>query len=74
MEKVFYSDHYHVNILWDLDEQLVNGEPLTTVKIQCELIFQKNIPIVKKKIKDYYDSNLMSSFDKYLRPQLENWI
>ena len=27
MEKVFYSDHYYVEIFWDIDEELVNGQP-----------------------------------------------
>ena len=63
MEKVFYSEHYFVEILWIFDEQLVNKEQVTTLKLQCELKFIKNIPLVKGKIKDYYDTNLMDSFN-----------
>ena len=74
MEKVFYSDHYFVETLYHFDEQLVNGEPQTKITVNCSLIFTKNVPLIQKKIKDYYDNNLVNSFNRYLKPQMERWI
>ncbi|CDW72253.1 UNKNOWN [Stylonychia lemnae] len=74
MQKVFYSDHYYVDIFWDLDENLVDGKPETKVSISCDLVFTKNIPLIKKKIEEYYEKNLISSFNEYLKPQIESWI
>eukprot|EP00347_Sterkiella_histriomuscorum_P013246 403365451 len=74
MQKVFYSDHYYVDLFWDLDEQFIDNQVQTTVRISCSLIFNKKIPLVQKKIQDYYDQNMVNSFNKYLKPQLEQWI
>ncbi len=68
MEKVFYSDHYYVETMYHFDEQLIEGQPVTSIKVNCSLIFSKNVPLVQKKIKDYYDSNLVNSFNRYLKP------
>ena len=38
------------------------------------MIFTKNVALVKNKIKNYYEENLITSFDSYLKPQLEQWI
>ena len=46
----------------------------TTIKIYSDLIFIKKVPLIQKKIQDYYDSNLVASFNNYLKPQLELWI
>lgn len=76
MEKVFYSDHYYVDIFYDFDEQLdpIAGEPNTTVTIRTDLVFVKKVALIQKKIQDYYDENMLDSFNKYLKPQLELWI
>jgi len=75
MEKVFYSDQYYVSIFWHLDEQLSDGGvPETTLSISCELVFVKNVALIKGKIEAYYNDNLITSFNKYLKPQLEAWI
>ena len=42
--------------------------------MSCELTFTKNIALIKSKIKSYYDDNLVKSFNKFLKPQLELWI
>ena len=52
MEKVFYSDHYYVDILYDFDEQL-NGQtaaPTTTLTIKTDLVFVKKVAMIQKKI------------------------
>ena len=76
MEKVFYSDHYYVDIFYDFDEQLdpISGVPNTTVTIRADLVFVKKVAMIQKKIQDYYDENMLDSFNKYLKPQLELWI
>ena len=74
MQKVFYSDQYYVDILWHFDEQLVQGELETTISIACDLVFVKKNAIIQKKVKEFYDGNLVSSFNTYLKPQLEQWI
>lgn len=76
MEKVFYSDHYYVEIFWDFDEQLdeATGEISTTLSLSCELVFVKSVALVKGKIQSYYNENLITSFEQHLRPQLERWI
>lgn len=74
MKKVFYSEHYYVDLLWDFDEVLKDGKPHTTLTISSSLVFVKNIPLVQKKIEDYYKTNLMWSFNEYLKPRLEVWI
>ncbi len=77
MEKVFYSDHYHIDLFWHFDEQLSedgSNELETTLTLQCELVFVKNIPMIRKKIQDYFNEHMGSTFDNYLRPQLEEWI
>jgi hypothetical protein len=76
MEKVFYSDHYYVDIFYDFDEQLdpITGLPNTTVTIRTDLVFVKKVALIQKKIQDYYDENMLDSFNKYLKPQLELWI
>ncbi len=30
--------------------------------------------MIKKKIQDYFDEHMGSTFNNYLRPQLEDWI
>ncbi len=76
MEKVFYSDHYYVDILYDFEEKLDmnTGMPNTTLTIKTDLVFVKKVAMIQKKIQDYYDENLVESFNNYLRPQLEQWI
>jgi len=32
------------------------------------------VALIKSKIEAYYNDNLISSFNKYLKPQLEAWI
>jgi hypothetical protein len=46
-----------VDLLWDIDEKYLEDiqQVQTTVRISCELIFQKKISLIQKKIKDYYD-------------------
>jgi hypothetical protein len=69
MEKVFYSDHYHIDLFWHFEEQLGDdGELETSLTLQCELVFVKNIPMIKKKIQDYFDEHMGSTFNNYLRP------
>lgn len=75
MEKIFYSDHYYVDLLWHFDEQLgQDGQVETTISLQCDLVFVKNVNMIKKKIQDYYDQNMLTSFNQYLKPQIELWI
>ena len=75
MEKVFYSDQYYIDIFWLLDEVLGGDNELqTTLTISCDLVFVKNVALIKSKIEAYYNDNLISSFNKYLKPQLEAWI
>ena len=74
MKKVFYSEHYYVDLLWNFDEILKDGHPETTISIQSSLVFVKNVPLVKNKIEDYYNTNLIWSFNEYLKPRLEFWI
>lgn len=55
MEKVFYSDHYYVDILWDFEENLdkdENGKQIvvTSLKLKSNLQFTKNVALVQKKI------------------------
>ena len=51
MEKVFYSDHYHVDLFWNFDEQMgPDGELETSLTLQCDLVFVKNVAMIKKKI------------------------
>jgi len=51
-----------------------DGELETTLTLSCDLVFVKNIAMIKKKIQDYFDEHMASSFDNQLRPQLEAWI
>lgn len=75
MEKVFYSDHYYIDLLWHFDEQLGdNGTLDTTITLSCDLVFVKKVALIQKKIKDYYDENMLSAFNNSLKPQLEKWI
>ena len=61
MEKVFYSDHYYVDIFWHFDEQLTpSGEVETTLNINCDLVFTKSVALIKNKIKSYYDENMLT--------------
>ena len=48
MEKVFYSDQYYVDILYDFDEQLdeLTRAPNTTVTIKTDLVFVKKVPMI----------------------------
>lgn len=51
MEKVFYSDHYYVDIFWNFNEKLNDqGDFETTVSISCDLVFVKHVNLIKKKI------------------------
>lgn len=69
MHGVFYSDSYYVNVLYDFSEYLrENGSQETEMEVKCELVFKKKVPLVHGKIKDYYESKLLSSFNSYLKP------
>lgn len=51
MEKVFYSDHYYVDILWDFEELLVHDENGnkrfdTTLTLKSCLKFVKDVKLV----------------------------
>lgn len=75
LEKIFYSDHYYVELFYLFEENLApDGEVETTVTLSCDLVFVKHVQLIKTKISDYYKDNMLSSFNKYLRPQLEKWI
>lgn len=44
------------------------------MSISCDLVFVKNVALIKGKIKSYYDENMISQFNTYLKPELEKWI
>ncbi len=48
MEKIFYSDHYYVDIFYDFDEQLdvETGQPVTKVTIKTDLVFVKKVAMI----------------------------
>lgn len=72
MQKVFYCDHYYVEILYIFTEELDNEfRPVTTLLLQTNLKFVKNVQLIQKKIKEYYDGSMIASFNTYLKPRLE---
>ena len=73
-DKAFYGDHYYVDILYHFDEKLIDGQPCTTLELKCSLVFTKTTPLIQKKVKEYYDTNLLESFNTYLKPNLIKWI
>jgi hypothetical protein len=79
MEKVFYSDHYYIDLLWDIEEKLVKDESgnqclRTTLELKTCLKFVKSVNLIQNKVKDYYNSTLIENFNYYLKPRLEAWI
>lgn len=76
MQKVFYSDHYYIDVMWTIEENVYNDEngnqkQSTLIEFKTALKFVKTVNMVQKKIQEYYDTTLMSSFDYYLKPRLE---
>lgn len=46
----------------------IDGDVETTISLSCDLVFVKHVKLIKDKISDYYKDNMLSSFNKYLRP------
>ena len=60
-----------MEFFWDFDENYQNGKLETKITLSCDLVFTKNVAIVKNKIEDYYNKNLLHTFNEYYRPHLE---
>lgn len=73
-EKSLYGEHFYIDVFYNFEEQLVFGEPVTVVSVKSELVFVKNNALIVKKIKEYYDQNVVSGFNKSFKPAIQRWI
>lgn len=73
-EKGLYGEHFYIDVFYNFEEDLVFGEPVTKISVRSELVFVKNSALIVKKIKEYYDQNVVSGFNKSFKPAIQRWI
>mmetsp|Transcript_7634 Transcript_7634/g.7012 ORF Transcript_7634/g.7012 Transcript_7634/m.7012 type:complete len:128 (-) Transcript_7634:333-716(-) len=79
MQKVFYSDHYFVETMYNFDEELVtdsNGlsKHITKIEVKTNLRFVKEIALIMKKVREHYQTKVLEHFNAYARPRMDQWI